>query len=63
MQKWHEQGLYFNCNEKFTLDHKCKVAQAILIEREHLLEWDGEEDEPNMPQDWAVESNERDNEE
>ena len=39
------------------------MAQAILIEGEHLLEWDGKEDKPDMPQDWAVESNEKDNEE
>lgn len=32
MQKRREKGLCFNCDEKFTPGHKCKVKQAYLIE-------------------------------
>lgn len=32
MQKRREQGLCFNCDEKFVPGHKCKVKQAYLIE-------------------------------
>ncbi|XP_052181984.1 uncharacterized protein LOC127794776 [Diospyros lotus] len=63
MQKWCKQGLCFNCNKKFTLGHKCKVAQAFLIECEHPQEWDGEEAEPDMPLDWPAEGTEVDIEE
>ena len=48
MQKRHEQGLYFNCNKKFTIGHKCK-AQSFLIEVDVLSEKEeDEESEPNM---------------
>lgn len=32
MQKRREQGLCFNCDEKFTPGHRCKTKQAFLIE-------------------------------
>lgn len=32
LQKRRERGLCFNCDEKFTPGHKCKMRQAFLIE-------------------------------
>ena len=32
MQARREKGLCFNCDEKFTPGHKCKLQQAFLIE-------------------------------
>lgn len=32
LQKRREKDLYFNCDERFTLGHKCKVRQVFLIE-------------------------------
>ncbi|KAJ0020848.1 hypothetical protein Pint_31497 [Pistacia integerrima] len=32
MQKRRAQGLCFNCDEKFTLGHRCKGAQLLLLE-------------------------------
>ncbi|XP_052203138.1 uncharacterized protein LOC127808607 [Diospyros lotus] len=52
MQKRHEQGLCFNCNEKFTPGHKCKVAQSFLIEvKEPPEEEEYEESDPHVPFD------------
>ncbi|XP_052203064.1 uncharacterized protein LOC127808530 [Diospyros lotus] len=52
MQKRREQGLCFNCNEKFTPGHKCKVAQSFLIEVEEPPEEEEyAESDPQMPYD------------
>ncbi|XP_052203044.1 uncharacterized protein LOC127808510 [Diospyros lotus] len=52
MQKRREQGLCFNCNEKFTPGYKCKVAQSFLIEVEEPPEEEEyEESDPQMPYD------------
>ncbi|XP_052204119.1 uncharacterized protein LOC127809399 [Diospyros lotus] len=56
MQKRREQGLCFNCNKKFTPGHKCKKAQAFLIECDHPQDWDEEEAEPDMPLNWPAEA-------
>ncbi|XP_038715137.1 uncharacterized protein LOC120008853 [Tripterygium wilfordii] len=32
MEKRREKGLCFNCNDRFTPGHKCKVSQAFVIE-------------------------------
>lgn len=42
MQTRREQGLCFNCDEKFTPGHRCKSKQAYLIEP---VESEGEETE------------------
>ncbi|KAF8405746.1 hypothetical protein HHK36_007823 [Tetracentron sinense] len=34
MQKRREKGLCFNCNERYTLGHRCAVKQMFLIETE-----------------------------
>lgn len=34
MQRRRAQGLYFNCNEKFTTNHKCTKAQLLILESE-----------------------------
>ena len=36
MQQRRTQGLCFNCNKKFTADHKCTKAQLLLLESEEL---------------------------
>ena len=38
MQKRRTQGLWFNCDEKFTPGHKCKCPQLVVLD-------DGQEDE------------------
>lgn len=49
LQKRREKGLCFNCDEKFTLGHRCKVKQAFLIEpvesseEEDLVEYEFQE--------------------
>ncbi|XP_052172235.1 uncharacterized protein LOC127788163 [Diospyros lotus] len=49
MQKRCEQGLCFNCNEKFTPSHKCKVAQSFLIEaKDPQKKEKNEESDPQM---------------
>ena len=52
MQRWREKGLCFNCNEKFTLGHRCATSQAFVIEvcpHQEFLEGGGDsawDDEP-----------------
>lgn len=43
MQKKREKGLCFNCDEKFTQGHRCKISQVYLIEP---VEEDGVDEEP-----------------
>ena len=32
MQKQRTQGLCFNCDEKFTMGHKCKGPQLLVLD-------------------------------
>lgn len=34
MQRQRAQGLCFDCNEKFTVRHKCTRAQLLILESE-----------------------------
>lgn len=43
MQKKREKGLCFNCDEKFTQGHRCKISQVYLIEP---VEEDSVDEEP-----------------
>ena len=38
MQKRRALGLCFNCNEKFTVGHKCQVSQILLLDRNSSTE-------------------------
>ncbi|XP_052179706.1 uncharacterized protein LOC127793015 isoform X1 [Diospyros lotus] len=59
MQKKREQGLCFNCNEKFTIGHKCKVAQSFFIEVDDPpKEEEDEESHPRMPFNMPAANNE-----
>ena len=50
MQRRRAQGLYFNCNDKFTAGHKCTKAQLLILEAE---------DEENIPEESTVTSDTR----
>lgn len=45
LQKRCEKGLCFNCNERFTLGHMCRVRQAFLIETTDSNEEDKTDEE------------------
>ena len=49
MQRWRTQGLCFNCNERFTVGHKCQGPQLLLME--NYGELDGEECEEIVDKD------------
>lgn len=44
MQRRREKGLCFNCNECFTLGHKCRVPQVVSIENDNAWEEEEQED-------------------
>ena len=53
MQRRRAEGLFFNCDEKFSSRHRCKGPQLLLLEGnfDAKAEEDNSEINPNFPSD------------
>ena len=50
LQRWRQQGLCYNCDEKYTMGHKCKKLFFIDVEEENeeAIEEEYEEETPTI---------------